>query len=171
MAISINELRNASYRFSTTRTKTLHEARASGFKTAFLCHSHKDEELVKGLVTLLADSGWQVYVDWADASMPETPNRQTAEKIKQKIVDHNLFLFLATSNSMASRWCPWEIGYADGKKQIDQILIIPTSDGTKTHGNEYLQLYRRIDWGTLNQFRDLAVWKPEEANGIWLKNL
>lgn len=170
MAISINELRIASNRFSSTRTKTLQEARISGFKTAFLCHSHKDEQLVKGLVTLLADSGWQVYVDWADSSMPDTPNRQTAEKIKQRIVDHNLFLFLATSNSMVSRWCPWEIGYADGKKQIDQILIIPTTDGTKTHGNEYLQLYRRIDWGTVNQLRDLAVWKPEETNGIWLKN-
>jgi|APLak6261666328_1056055.scaffolds.fasta_scaffold00582_6 hypothetical protein len=170
MAISINDLRNASYRFSTTRTKSLNEARASGFKTAFLCHSHKDRDLVKGLVTLFAESGWQIYVDWADESMPETPNRQTAGNIKQRIVDHNLFLFLATANSMASRWCPWEMGYADGKKHIDQILIIPTTDGAKTHGNEYLELYRRVDWGTLNQLRDLAVWRPGETNGIWLRN-
>lgn len=169
MAISISELRNASNRFSTTRTKTLDEARISGFKTAFLCHSHKDQQLVKGLVTLLADSGWQVYVDWADSSMPDTPNRQTAANIKSRIESHYFFLFLATENSMNSRWCPWEIGYADGKKPIDQILIIPTKDGNKTHGNEYLQLYRRIDLSNLNK---LGAWQPgDNSNGILLENL
>ena len=101
--------------------------------------------------------------------MPDTPNRQTAAKIKERIVDHNLFLFLATVNSMASRWCPWEIGYADGKKPIDSILIIPTSDGNINHGNEYLQLYRRIDWSDLKK---LGVWRPGEySNGILLENV
>jgi TIR domain len=103
MPISINEIRNASSRFATVKKQTINEARASGMQTAFLCHSHKDQKLVEGLVTLLNESGWRVYVDWADSSMPETPNRQTAEKIKQRIVSHNLFLFLATANSMASR--------------------------------------------------------------------
>ena len=169
MAISINELRNASLRFSTTKTRTLSEARVLGSKTAFLCHSHKDNALVKGLVTLLQESGWQIYVDWADESMPDTPNRETAAKIKQRIVDHQLFLFLATANSMSSRWCPWEIGYADGKKPIDQILIIPTTDGITTYGNEYLQLYRVIDKSDVGQ---LAAWQPGQSkNGVLLANL
>lgn len=168
MPISNTELRNASYRFSAAKTRTLTEARSQGLQTAFLCHSHKDQDLVRGLVTLLQESGWQIYVDWADASMPETPNRQTAANIKQRIVDHHFFLFLATANSMASQWCPWEIGYADGKKPIDQILIIPTSDGITTHGSEYLQLYRVIDKSGAG---NLAVWQPGYKNGIWLKNL
>jgi hypothetical protein len=96
-------------------------------------------------------------VDWADQSMPDSPNKDTAHKIKVKIVDHNLFLFLATKNSMSSRWCPWELGYADGKKSYDQILLIPTSDGYTTYGNEYIDIYRRID-ATLNGV--LAVFEP-----------
>jgi hypothetical protein len=47
---------------------------------------------------------------------------------------------------MASRWCPWELGFADGMKQTEQIAIIATRDASGNYyGNEYLQLYRRID--------------------------
>lgn len=113
----LNSIRKAG-RYTTTKARTLTEARPLGFKTAFLCHSHKDQDLVKGLITLLVEAGWQIYVDWADSSMPETPNRQTAGKIKKRIEDYYFFLFLATANSMASRWCPWEIGYADGKNLL-----------------------------------------------------
>ena len=72
---------------------------------------------------------------------------RTAKKIQGKIESMKYFLFLATENSMSSRWCPWEIGYANGKKSIDNVLIIPTSERGKSHGNEYLQLYRRLDQG------------------------
>ncbi|RYD60607.1 MAG: toll/interleukin-1 receptor domain-containing protein [Verrucomicrobiaceae bacterium] len=144
------------------------EAKSRGFQTAFLCHSHDDRSLVVGVVTLLHEAGWNVYVDWMDASMPSRPNRTTASKIKTKIVDCNYFLFLATKNSMDSRWCPWEIGYADGKKPIDDILIIPTSDGYTSHGSEYLDLYRRIDLSTLN---DLIVVNPGASSGEYLRNL
>jgi hypothetical protein len=100
--------------------------------------------------------------------MSETPNRETAKRIKQKISDMEYFLFLATRQSMASRWCPWEIGYADGKKPIDQILIVPTKDNAQTHGSEYLQLYRRIDLSSKNE---LAVWQPGQDTGVYVRNL
>jgi metal-dependent hydrolase (beta-lactamase superfamily II) len=169
MAISVNELRTASYRSRVPAAKSLYEAKSKGLQTVFLSHSHNDEQLVKGLVILLEENGWHVYVDWADAAMPETPNRQTAERIKKKIVDMNYFLFLATDNSMTSRWCPWEIGYADGTKNIEKILVVPTSDGNRTHGNEYIQLYRRIELSNLGK---LAVWQPgQTSNGVLLGNL
>jgi hypothetical protein len=124
---------------------TLSEAKAQYIKTAFLCHSHRDHELAKGLVAALAQQGISLYVDWADDSMPSTPNRTTAEKIQDKIASCDRFLFLATRSSMESKWCPWEIGYADGKGPKSKIVIIPTSDASGSHGNEYLQLYRRLD--------------------------
>jgi len=125
--------------------------------------------LAKGMTQLLTEAGWRIYIDWQDAEMPETPNRETAQRIQQKIVDLEYFLFLATSNSMSSRWCPWEIGYADGKKDIDRILVIPTTDGVRTYGNEYLQLYRRVD---LSDKGALAVWQPgQHTNGVLIKNL
>jgi hypothetical protein len=88
--------------------------------------------------------------------MPDRPNRETAARLKQRIEGTTFFLFLATANSMTSRWCPWEIGYADGKKHIDSILVCATTDGVVTHGNEYLDLYRRID---VSDSGRLAVWK------------
>jgi hypothetical protein len=117
---------------------------------------------------MLNESGWRVYVDWADAEMPSAPNRDTAERIQQKIVELDYFLFLATANSVASRWCPWEIGYADGKKRVESLLIVPTTDAQNTYGNEYLQLYRRID---LSITRDLRVWSPGQATGSPLSTL
>lgn len=169
MPILISTLQKAAIRFSAAPTRTVREARAIGLRTVFLCHSHQDNQLVHGVIALLNESGWRVYVDWADALMPETPNRETAARIEQKIVDLDYFLFLATPNSMASRWCPWEIGYADGKKLIDQILVLPTSDSAGTHGNEYLQLYRRIDMSKQDQ---LAVWQPGDSNnGVLISRL
>ena len=102
--------------------------------------------LVKGVQKFLNDQGWHVYVDWQDQSMPPQPSRETALKIQRRIKELNWFLFLATENSMASRWCPWELGFADGAKPYDSILVIPTRDlSGRSHGNEYIQLYRRVD--------------------------
>jgi hypothetical protein len=167
MAIVVDRLRAAAVRTPPV-VKSLSEARIARAKTAFLCHSHRDADLAKGLVNMLVEAGWRIYVDWADVEMPDTPNRETAKRIQQKIIELDWFLFLATANSMSSRWCPWEIGYADGKKHIDQIFIIPTQDGQKTHGNEYLQLYRRIDFATTGQ---LATWRPGEWQPLSLSSL
>lgn len=77
------------------------------------------------------------------------------------------FLFLATPNSMKSRWCPWEIGYADGTKANDNILIIPTEDSAGWYGNEYLGLYRKID--VQNGY--LRAFRPDSTTGISLEYL
>lgn len=144
MAIDQSEIRSSTS-YSTVR-KSASEGRAQNKRTAFLCHSHLDAELAKGLQGYLHKNGWEVYIDWEDVTMPERPDRRTAEKIQTKIRDLEMFFFLATQNSMGSRWCPWEIGYADGVKGQNRILVIPTRDGRGiTHGNEYLDLYRHLD--------------------------
>lgn len=168
MPLRIETLRSAAPRYRATMAKSILEARTQGLQTVFLCHSHLDEVLVKGLMALFQESDWSVYVDWADASMPEIPSRETAARIKRKIVDCDFFLFLATGNSMSSRWCPWEIGYADGKKQIERILLLPTTEGLQTYGNEYLQLYRRIDMASVNK---LGIWEPGEDKGMLIERL
>lgn len=169
MPLSHSQLRSAAFRSQATVAKSLHEARQIGAKTAFLCHSHKDRTLVEGLTNLLLSTGWRVYVDWMDNSMPEKPNRVTAQKIKNKIIQTNYFLFLATENSMKSRWCPWEIGCADGVKDIDNIIIIPTRDDYGfNYGSEYLDLYRKIDLSSANY---LAAWRPGEQNGVFVEYL
>lgn len=150
-------------------SRTLSEARTLRLQTIFLCHSHHDSILAKGLVQLFAQHGWDVYVDWMDSEMPDHPNAETAARIKQRISQTNLFLFLATANAKASRWCPWEIGYADATKTNNSILVVPTQDEHgRTHGNEYLQLYRHID---LSQAGRLAYWEPGEPLGKVVQSL
>ena len=127
--------------------KSLQEAKQDKKPTAFLSHSHKDADLAKGVQGFLHSQGWEVYIDWEDSVMPAIPNRATAERIQTKITELEMFLYLATANSSSSRWCPWELGYADGKKKLDWILILQTSDSSGvTYGNEYLQLYRHLDF-------------------------
>ena len=155
MPISIDELRRKSaevdhYSMSTLRksASALVENRSTTTRVqAFLCHAHADQDLVVGLQRILAEHGLDLYIDWQDSAMPASPNRETANRIKEKIRRLPKFLFLATENSTRSRWCPWEIGFADGVKPLESILIIPTKDRSGNHyGNEYLQLYRYLDY-------------------------
>ena len=144
MAIRSADIR--SYRGARVVTQSLSHATRTDTPTAFLSHSHKDRELAEGVQAWFKSKGWNVYIDWQDEEMPPRPTRATAEKIQNQIERRNLFLYLATENSARSRWCPWEIGYADKAKGKSKLLIIPTQDARGTnHGNEYLSLYRRID--------------------------
>jgi hypothetical protein len=152
------------------KTPTFTEARLGSAQTGFLCHSHADAELAKGITKILNENGWSIYVDWEDTAMPDKPTRETANRIQKKIVELTWFLFLATQNSMTSRWCPWEIGYADGKKQLNRIIIIPTMDNSGAfHGNEYLQLYRSLDEVKAG---GVAVWDAgASTGGVFVRNL
>lgn len=140
-----------------------------GQKTAFLCHSHKDRELAEGLQALLREAGLDLYIDWQDETMPDKPSRETAQRIRRRIEDNQLFLYLATGNSAHSKWCPWELGYADGKKSDQRIIVIPTRDTAGgEHGNEYGHLYRRIDRGSFNL---LNAFDPNSMTGTAVAGL
>ena len=102
--------------------------------------------------------------------MPEEPNEETARKIRDKILSYDWFIFLATPNSIASRWCPWEIGYADGKKANEKIILIRLDDGSDEYwGNEYLNLYRELSSTKKGGLRLFP--RGEEGNGVLLEKL
>jgi hypothetical protein len=127
--------------------------------TIFLCHSHKDKEIAEGFQNLIAQYGVHVYIDWQDSTLPDTPNKETAGRIKDKIKTLSLFILLATNNALLSRWCPWEIGIADTVKDYDSILIVPVIDSFgEFTGNEYLQLYKRIE---ISLGAELFIMEPE----------
>lgn len=141
--------------------------------TIFLSHSHRDSELARGLKNHLASLGISVYIDIDSSDMTTSTSREIAERIKGKIHSLDYFLILATANAMQSRWVPWEIGVADGYKPNKDILVVPVEDNSgKFHGNEYLQLYKRVeiagDGGT-------AVFDPNQTRGIsakaWLQGV
>ncbi|MEB0222887.1 toll/interleukin-1 receptor domain-containing protein [Pseudomonas sp. 10S4] len=165
MPIRQSDLLNAGY----SRSIQGRIAKRAGQTTAFLSHSHKDATLALGLQEMLKNQGWDVYIDWQDQTMPDTPDGETAFNIKVAIVRADWFLFLATQNSMASRWCPWKIGFADGKKAHERIAIVPTMDNHgHFYGNEYLSLYNKIDVPTGSS--GLAFYDTR-GNGKWVRTL
>lgn len=162
--------KSASYSGLSVNIKNASLTNLSAKRSAFLCHSHKDEDLVKGLIVLFQELGIDLYVDWKDHTMPEKPNGQTAKNIQDRIKKTDMFLFLATANSKESRWCPWEIGYADSS--LKRIYILPTSDVYNTYGNEYLDLYPKIDLGEskADGKSGYAVFQPGNTQGAWLSS-
>ena len=167
MAINQRDLKEKASRYRMINEEKTYNFSATN-KKAFLCHSHKDSLLVEGLIVLFAEAGVDIYVDWKDETMPAHTNPETAKKIQDRIRNSDLFLFLATENSMNSRWCPWEIGYGDAAHK--EVLIIPTSVGYTEYGSEYLGLYGKIDEGVYRQTRKPGyfVWNTGKEFGTEL---
>jgi hypothetical protein len=169
MSIRIEELKEASSKNYNISVKSLNEALVLNIKTAFLCHSHKDKDLAEGLQVIFQEHGLKLYIDWQDVEMPDEPDKTTADCIKSKIKSLDLFIFLATPNSIESNWCPWEIGYADAAKYNNDIIIIVTQDKSGNfYGNEYLRLYKQISETDTGGY---ALFEVDSENGILLKNI
>lgn len=135
-----------SFRNASASYKYLAESAERAKITVFLSHSHKDKQLVEGLIELLAEQGFYIYVDWNDSDIPRITSGETARKIKEKIKELQRFFFLATENSLNSKWCPWELGVADSTKEYNDILIIPVADPSgRFKGSEYLQVYKHLE--------------------------
>ncbi|MDR1324299.1 MAG: toll/interleukin-1 receptor domain-containing protein [Candidatus Margulisbacteria bacterium] len=135
--------------------------------SVFLSHSHLDKEFVYGFEQELKEIGISAYIDWRDASMPTITDRKTADKIKNKIAENDLFMVLATKNALKSAWVPWEIGVADQTKGENKIFIIPVADDSgKFIGNEYLQLYNQV---IISDNKELGVFRPNMNEGISLR--
>lgn len=155
--------------------KILNESRSyenarPGFKTIFLSHSHLDASYVFQARGFFENLGIKIYVDWADESMPKQTCGITAAKIKVKIRQNDFFVFLATDNSIKSKWCNWEIGYGDSYKfNKDRLLILPLASNRRDwESNEYLQLYPyvvRKRTGTYQQISDFKVCYPDGSEG------
>lgn len=148
-------------------------SRQSSITSLFLSHSHSDKAQIEQAKIFFENLGISIYVDWADETMPEKPNSVTAQKIKDKIVSSDKFVFLATNNAIISKWCNWEIGIADTFKfSKGKMALLPLADNSGTwNGNEYLQLYPRIEKITSTN-SDFYIKHPSgelEVLEAWLK--
>lgn len=119
--------------------------RATNQPSVFLSHSHADRDLVVPAVNFLASQGVSVYVDWMDTTMPPVTNVATAQQLQLMILANRRFLLLATENSLASRWVPWELGYADGAKGRASIAVLAVRETALAEApNEYVHLYQEV---------------------------
>ncbi len=125
---------------------------SKGSQTAFLSHSTLDKDLAVGLQVLLHEAGWEVYIDWQHNELfGDRPTIEHSKELQRRMQQCEWFIYLATENSSKSRWCPWEIGFANAKKGDNAIVVVQTSDDRHTYGSEYLNLYRHIDISSVGQ--------------------
>lgn len=91
----------------------------------FISHSFSDKELVVGLRYLFAKVGYRVYVDWIDDPTLNRSNVKatTANVVKNRIKYIKGLAYVSTANIVSSKWCPWELGVADGMH--DRACILP----------------------------------------------
>ena len=147
-------------------------SRTSQVTSLFLSHCHTDIDLVEEAITFFRNLGISIYVDRADKTMPEKTNGETAIKIKSKIIQNDKFVLLATNSAVASKWCNWEVGIGDTYKFVNKkIALLPLADNSGNwNGNEYLQIYPRIERGNSNP-NEYYIWYPDntcEILNTWL---
>lgn len=114
----------------------------------FLSHSIRDSEIVLGAMHLLEEGGFTVYVDWVvDPSLDrDNVNGATAEKLRKRMRQSDMLVYVHSNHSQKSRWMPWELGYFDGRNGNVAVLpILPNSGNLSFVNEEYLQLYPKVD--------------------------
>lgn len=146
----IYEFRNSTRYFSKAVTESLNEFSSEskvGKTTIFLSHKHDEKKELDSIISFLKKIDVNIYVDWLDEGMPKTTSGKTAARIKLKIKENDKFIFLATEGAINSKWCNWELGFGDSHKFDRNIALFPVrNDGYNFSGNEYLQIYPRIEY-------------------------
>lgn len=112
----------------------------------FLSHSYDNIELVLGTRVYLLEQGFSVYVDWIDDPQLDRAkvSVKTANILRNRMIMCKCLIFLATKESLDSKWTPWELGYMDGKKNKVAILPALADYNNSYSGQEYLEIYPYI---------------------------
>jgi len=145
-------------------------------KTVFLSHSSKDKEYLPAVIAILEGHGGSVYIDSEDDRLPTTPNKETADILRETVKSCRRFVLFVTTNSKDSTWIPWELGLADGEKDQSYVALFPTAEKPyqqRWSETEYLGLYQRIVWGKIkNEMKEEGwiVLNHEENTGVTLSS-
>ena len=163
-----SELRTHLYdqKFTISESYSRKLATAGWKVKVFLSHCRADAELIEAAELILKNEGVEIYKDIDDANMPKITSPQTAQLIKEKIEECDRFIMIAGESAIQeSRWVPWELGFADGKKP-KRVAIIPVQDfAGQWRGAEYVGLYPTIEGSTLNSY---IVSTPDKLKSAYL---
>lgn len=129
----------------------------------FISHSFNDRELVAGLYHLFYKSGYEVYIDWIDDKQLNRHyvTSETANLIKNRIKASAGTAYISTTNSTSSKWCPWELGVADGMK--GRVCILPVMN-SRFNGQEYLGLYPYLDYEKIQGQDKFDFWVCDQVD-------
>ena len=148
-----NVSRERSVFLETNQSQILHENQRISFSTKtfdlFLSHSYLDRKLIYAIVYTFNNAGYSVYVDWMEDTQLDRSriNQTTAETLRQQMDGCSGLAYISTENISNSKWCPWELGYVDGKKNGRCAILPVVKTGSDSFvGQEYLSIYPYIDY-------------------------
>lgn len=169
--LTLSDLKSQTFTKATMLNESIRKAAISG-KKVFLSYRRKDKGHVVPVVHVLQSLGINVYIDYLDDNLPDTPNSATAAILRGKIKGAQKFILMATPNSGDSKWIPWELGLGDGFIKYENVAILPVTNYSSTWSEqEYYSIYAYIEKrasqdGTLT---DWAIIFPDN-NAMWLKD-
>lgn len=118
----------------------------------FFSHNSQDEGRVVELFKNLNSRGFVVYIDWVNDKYDlkrEWCNALTAQVIKERIKQSKIFLIYVTQKTLSSKWCPWELGYADALGKGICILLddnIVSGDVPRFYSIYHQFKYNKDNW-------------------------
>lgn len=127
----------------------------------FISHSIKDKELIDGLAIALEEAGYTFFIDWKEDEFKNRADvsRETARRLKEYMDNCTSLVYVSTENTSLSRWCPWELGYVDGKKNKVAILpILKEIQGNEYEGEEYLGIYPYVRYTLIQDKKEYDFW-------------
>lgn len=136
----------------------------------FLSHSSLDQDLVLALVRLFNQARYSVYVDWIEDSELDRNNvtKCTATVLKKRMTQSRGLAYVSTKNITNSKWCPWELGYFDGRKN-ERCCILPVMEGKRFEGQEYLGLYPYLTYSQIKDSDKYDFWVYEQETEKYVK--
>lgn len=146
-------------------------AKNSGFDV-FLSHSSLDHDEVLMLVHLFNQCGYAVYVDWIYDPQLNRNNvtKATAKTLRIRMDQSRGLAYLATSHATNSKWCPWELGYFDGKSQDSRCSVLPVLGYSASSyiGQEYLGLYPYLQYERYKDSDTYDFWVHDQNSSKYV---
>jgi hypothetical protein len=170
----VNIQRQRDYSFAQKSARQVIEESRKSFPPRssfdiFLSHSTDDTDMVVGMMLILKDLGYSVYVDWVVDSQLDRSNvtKENADQLRKRMDDSKSLLFTSTDNASTSKWMPWETGYFDAKK--GKVAIAPISNlnqpNDRYEGREYLGLYPYVSIGqSLQTYQPILLIHESETS-------
>lgn len=136
----------------------------------FLSHSYMDQVQVLSLIDLFNEAKYSVYVDWIEDEALDRTNvtYDTANTLKKRMNASLGLAYVSTENSTESKWCPWELGYFDGKNK-SKCCILPVMEPGVFNGQEYLGLYPYLRYDAIDNDSKEDFWVYNGKNNTHIR--
>jgi hypothetical protein len=112
----------------------------------FLSHSYDDRKIILGAKRFIESKGYSVFVDWIEEPQlnRNKVNKATAAALRTYIDIFRCLIYAYSPNVGNSKWCPWELGYFDGKNGRAYVMPIIDDPLQSYTGVEYVNLYPNV---------------------------